>query len=62
MPGMNGAELATAALARWPGLPIVFASGYADIAQLKTSVGAGAAIIRKPFTLETLNAAIERAG
>jgi signal transduction histidine kinase len=62
MPGMNGAELATAALARWPNLPIVFASGYADIAQLKTSVGSGATIIRKPFTLETLNAAIEQAG
>jgi signal transduction histidine kinase len=62
MPGMNGAELATAALARWPDLPIVFASGYADIAQLETSVGQGATIIRKPFTLETLNAAIERAG
>lgn len=30
MPGMNGAEVAKAALARVPNLPIMFASGYAD--------------------------------
>ncbi|HTI66460.1 MAG TPA: ATP-binding protein [Caulobacteraceae bacterium] len=61
MPGMNGAELASAALSLWPGLPIVFASGYADIAQVETAVGPRASIIRKPFTLEVLNGAIERA-
>jgi CheY-like chemotaxis protein len=61
MPGMNGAELAAAALILKPGLPIVFASGYADIAQVETAVGSHAHIIRKPFTLEVLNGAVERA-
>jgi signal transduction histidine kinase/CheY-like chemotaxis protein len=62
MPGMNGAELAAAARAKWPGLPIVFASGYADIAQVETAVGCETPIIRKPFSLEALNGAIESAG
>ena len=39
----------------------MFASGYADIAQVET-VAAGAPIIRKPFSIEVLNAAIARAG
>lgn len=36
MPTMNGAALAQAARGLRPGLPIVFASGYADIAAFDT--------------------------
>jgi signal transduction histidine kinase len=31
MPGMTGAELATRVRGNWPGLPIVIATGYADL-------------------------------
>jgi signal transduction histidine kinase len=61
MPSMNGAELAAAAREHWPGLPVVFASGFADIAQVKAAVGPDAAIIRKPFSLERLAAAVDDA-
>jgi FixJ family two-component response regulator len=31
MPGMTGTELATCIRRRWPALPIVIATGYADV-------------------------------
>ena len=40
MPGMNGAALAEAARRLRPGLPIVFASGYAETAALDAVPGA----------------------
>lgn len=47
MPGMTGVELAGAIAARWPDLPVVIATGYADWAE-----GEAADIPRlaKPFT------------
>jgi len=54
MPEMNGAELAKLARARRPGVPIVFASGYADTAQVEAALGGEAVILRKPFNMETL--------
>jgi signal transduction histidine kinase/ActR/RegA family two-component response regulator len=54
MPGMNGAETAVAARRLRPGLPIIFASGYADTASVEAAVGPGAAILRKPFNMEEL--------
>jgi signal transduction histidine kinase/ActR/RegA family two-component response regulator len=47
MPGMNGAEVARAASARRPGLPILFVTGYADLAAI-THI-AEHQVIRKPF-------------
>ena len=47
MPGMNGAEVARAAHARRPGLPVVFVTGYADVEGM---MHAGEqAVIQKPF-------------
>jgi PAS domain S-box-containing protein len=46
MPGMNGAEVARAAAAKRPGLPILFVTGYAD---LEAITDAGHPVIRKPF-------------
>ncbi|HWF76003.1 MAG TPA: response regulator [Caulobacteraceae bacterium] len=46
MPGMNGAEVARAAAAKRPGLPILFVTGYADISAM-TNVGHQ--VLRKPF-------------
>jgi CheY-like chemotaxis protein len=54
MPGMNGAELARIARRRYPETPIIFASGYADTAQVEAALGGDAVILRKPFDMETL--------
>jgi CheY-like chemotaxis protein len=47
--GMNGRQLAEAARERMPGLPVLFITGYAG-----TSLPPGAAVIGKPFELDTL--------
>ncbi len=57
MPGMNGARVASIARTRQPDLPIVFASGYADTAEID-AVGMGTTVLRKPFRIEELEAAI----
>ena len=54
MPMMNGAELARVARLRCPGVPIVFASGYADTDQVEAAVGGEATILRKPFNMDAL--------
>ena len=60
MPGMNGAELADRVRERWPSLPIVFFSGYADPDAI-----AGRQIlqrmVRKPFRAIDMAAQIEAA-
>ena len=50
MPGMNGAEAAIEIRKRWPGLPVLFVTGFADTTAL-TLAGAGGAdaVILKPF-------------
>jgi DNA-binding response OmpR family regulator len=59
MPGMNGGEVARLARARWPDLPILFATGFADSADL--ALIPGAVVLGKPLTLPTLTAALDRA-
>jgi CheY-like chemotaxis protein len=51
MPGMTGAELAKAARDRMPGLPIVLASGYAD---LPSGVEIDVARLPKPYSQDQL--------
>jgi PAS domain S-box-containing protein len=58
MPGLNGAEVAQAARKRYPGLPIVFVTGYAESSQLEAAVGADVPVLRKPFSLDELALAI----
>ena len=58
MPGMTGAELAKAARARWPDLPIVFASGYADTEAIGDAAGRATRLLRKPFRIDELQRAI----
>ncbi|HEX2525445.1 MAG TPA: PAS domain S-box protein [Geminicoccus sp.] len=60
MPGMNGAQVATAARDKRPDLPIIFASGYADTAEID-GVGVGTTVLRKPFKIEELEAAVATA-
>jgi CheY-like chemotaxis protein len=61
MPGMNGAEVAKAARQRRPDLPIVFASGYADTAAIESVAGSEAAVLRKAFRLDDLQAVLATA-
>lgn len=58
MPGMNGAEVAKAARERWPDLPVVLTSGYADSDAINRAVGNGARILRKPFRIDELLGAV----
>ena len=57
MPRMNGAALAQAARRLQPGLPIVFASGYADTAAFDCP---RATILRKPIQIAELADAVRR--
>jgi signal transduction histidine kinase/CheY-like chemotaxis protein len=52
MPGINGVDVAKAARARYPSLPIIFVSGYSDTAALAQIVDA--AVFRKPVPLDEL--------
>ena len=58
MPGMSGAELARQARARWPDVPIVFASGHADTDAVEQALGGEAQILRKPFDMDSLARAL----
>lgn len=60
MPGMNGAEVVSAARSIYPDMPIVVASGYADMDKIEKIVNAGH-VLRKPFDLETLDKAVRLA-
>ncbi|HEY8614593.1 response regulator [Phenylobacterium sp.] len=54
MPNMNGAEAAGLARQKWSGLPIIFASGYADTAAVESALGGQPVILRKPFEMDEL--------
>jgi CheY-like chemotaxis protein len=64
MPGMNGAQLARAAAAKRPSLPIVFVTGYADLETLKDIDDR--LLLRKPFDhralADRLQTALEPSG
>ena len=59
MPRMNGVELATIVRRGWPGLPIVFMTGYAEQTLLPND--AWRAVLRKPFTGRELDARVKEA-
>ena len=53
--GMNGRELADAAQALRPGLPVLFITGYAEHAVVGHGhLGPGMHVLTKPFTIEAL--------
>ena len=50
MPGMNGAEVAMEIRRRWPAMPILFVTGYADTEALMKAGSIGSdGIVQKPF-------------
>ncbi len=57
LPGLNGRQLADAARAHRPGLPVLFITGYAGHA-LEGQLAPGMEIIGKPFALDALAAKI----
>ena len=57
MPGMNGAEFIAAARRLYPGIPVLMATGYADMAEVEKLVGPQS-VLKKPFDLETLHTAV----
>ncbi|MFL9841104.1 response regulator [Sphingomonas sp. ST-64] len=60
MPGMNGRDLASAARALRPDLPILFITGYAEHATQRGSfLDAGMSMIKKPFSLEELATTVD---
>ncbi len=61
MPGLNGAEVAKLARERRPDLPLLFVSGYSDTAAIEEAVGPDTPLLRKPFKVEGLRAAVEQA-
>jgi PAS domain S-box-containing protein len=58
MPGMSGVELATAARRHWPGMPVLFMTGYTEERLLPAG---GADVLRKPFGAAELAARIATA-
>ena len=56
MPGMSGLELATAARRQWPGIPVLFMTGYAEETLLPEV--SEMEVIRKPFASADLTARI----
>ena len=59
MPGVNGWELGKLLRARWPGLPVLYVSGYTeDVIQDVDALGRDGAFLQKPFLPVDLLAAI----
>jgi PAS domain S-box-containing protein len=58
--GMNGIELATAARATRPDLPVIFMSGYTAVPEAQQRIReTGAPLLSKPFTTPQLERAID---
>jgi len=61
LPGMNGRQLAETARAHRPELPILFITGYAENAAIRTGfLGANMAMVSKPFSLSDLAAKVSQ--
>jgi len=60
MPGVDGAELSLHIHERWPQLPVVIMSGYADVEHGSGAI-IGAVVLEKPFTARALLEALSRA-
>ncbi|MBV9811287.1 MAG: PAS domain-containing protein, partial [Acetobacteraceae bacterium] len=61
MPGLNGAEVAKRVRETRPDLPIIFATGFAESAAIEQVAGASAPVLRKPFSIRELEAALTEA-
>nr|WP_245937098.1 response regulator [Undibacterium pigrum] len=60
MPGMTGAKLVDIANQEFPGLPMIIATGYADMEAIDQVIE-GNTILRKPFQLVELASSVDQA-
>jgi CheY-like chemotaxis protein len=61
LPVMNGRQLAEFARARRPGLKVLFMTGYAEQAAIRSKfVGEGMDMIAKPFAMEAMVARVQQ--
>ncbi len=60
MPGITGAELMQQAREVYPGIPMIIATGYADMHAIESVLGDDI-LLRKPFQLAELASSVERA-
>lgn len=61
MPGTDGLTLARRLRARWPGLPVLLMSGYAEVTLGQDLEAEGIRLLPKPFTPPELLAAVAKA-
>jgi CheY-like chemotaxis protein len=61
MPHLDGAAVAKLARSNGYLMPIVFASGYADSSALDAAMGTNISLLRKPFSIARLSAAVAAA-
>lgn len=59
MPGITGVELAVKARETLPDLPVLVATGYADMDDIESAIGK-TAVLRKPFQMSELGATLAR--
>ena len=57
---MTGAELVEKVADQYPGLPVIIATGYADMRAIDVVIGTNT-ILKKPFQLAELAASVDRA-
>ena len=60
MPGLSGTETVARARRRWPGLRVLYMTGYADAAYTDPDTG-GDTLLKKPFRLHELQDAVRDA-
>jgi CheY-like chemotaxis protein len=60
MPGITGAELMLRARGIYPGIPMIIATGYADMKAIEQVLGDDI-LLRKPFQLAELAVSVDRA-
>jgi FixJ family two-component response regulator len=62
MPGMNGVELYSRLRAKFPGLKVLFMSGYAeDVIARQGVLPDGTQFIQKPFNMDNLASRVRQA-
>jgi two-component system cell cycle sensor histidine kinase/response regulator CckA len=61
MPGMDGVALARSLRSRWPELPVLLMSGYAEAALESDLVGEGFHFLAKPYAPAELLLALDAA-
>lgn len=59
--GPDGFEIATSARAKWPKLPVIYTTGQIVTDGLQALMVEGAVLVRKPYTPEQLQEAVQQA-